>query len=115
MGLSARTKGGVNDDRYINESDDLYPHATTFGDSPYTDTIRRLDPDEVPTTTKDVSRMMQWTHGDTIYGTDVKEDNAFLAYVEDINKGWGKENKYKDIYIDTFLPDIGKRLKTGDM
>jgi len=113
LGLSDRTKTVIAS-ILIDESDDLYPHATIFADSPYTSQIRRVS-DEVPTTTKDMSNMFKWEHGDIVRGTHAKEHSGMQEYRRDINTGYGAEDDYKDIYIDTFLEEsIGDRLKDGD-
>ena len=96
----------------IDEAQDLYPHATTFGDSPW-DTVGRLS-DEVPSTTKDMSAAFQWKHGQVLKGTQANDSPALENYRRDINAGWGQGNKYKDneIYLDTFAP-IGEQLKNS--
>lgn len=113
MAISERTKTTPGQST-INESDDLYPHPSPLGDNPWEgETIRRFG-DDVSTTTKDISALAQWKHGQKIRGTFAKSQEGMMSEINDINKAWGKQKQRKDVYIDTFLPDIGKRLKDGD-
>ena len=50
---------------------------------------------------------MEWEHGDTLYGTFAKSHHAMKEYINDINRAWGKEDSYKDWYIDTFKKKVG--------
>jgi hypothetical protein len=118
LALSDKTLTAINDERYVtDETDDFYPCATTLGrTSPYTSNIRRLNPDEIPTTTADMSRAFKWQYGDKLYGTQAKKNAALKRHRKDINKSYGKEDDYKDIYIDTLLPyPIGPRFEDGDL
>ena len=71
---------------------------------------------EVPNTTEDMKAMMEWEHGDTIYGTEAKGNKGMLDYRKDIDADWGTQDSYKHIYIDIFKDKpIGPRLKKGDV
>lgn len=102
--------------QWVTESQELYPHATVFSTHNATladtipATVLRLT-DEAPRTSEDMSNMYKWEHGKKVRGTHAKEDEALERYRTDINKAYGKEGDYKDIYIDTFLPNIAQRLK----
>lgn len=119
MAKSELTKTRINDERYVtDENDDFYPSATSLGrSSSYTDTIRRLNPDDVPTTTADMSRMFKWEYGDEIYGTHAKANLWGKEYRKDINKWYGREGDYLDIYINTLIKDklVSERLEDGDL
>lgn len=71
---------------------------------------------DVNTTKDDMSALFKWKHGEKIYGTHAKSNNAMRIYRRDINKAYGKQNQYKDVYVDTFLPFplTKKRIKKGD-
>lgn len=58
----------------------------------------------IPTTTKDMKALMEWEHGQKIYGTFAKESEGQNKYIRDINAAWGKEDIYDEqmIFIDTF-------------
>lgn len=99
--------------RAVRDVDDLYPDytATPVATSATpqarefsikdTGSTQRLDGNEVPSTTRDMNRLFTWKHGDKIFGTHAKSNKAMNAYRNDINKGWGRDKFYKDIYIDT--------------
>lgn len=67
---------------------------------------------DIPTTTKDMRALMQWEHGQKIYGTFAKESEGQNKYINDINTAWGKEDRYDQqmIFIDTFKP-VGPQLE----
>ena len=65
---------------------------------------------DIPTTTKDMTALMEWEHGDVLYGTQAKDQKDMKAYREDINKAWGQESRYKDFYVDTFK-SVSEQLK----
>jgi len=60
-----------------------------------------------PNVTTDLENLMEWEHGDTLYGTFAKSHHAMKEYINDINRAWGKEDSYKDWYIDTFKKKVG--------
>ena len=96
----------------VNEKDDLYPDRSATpasdGSFPIRDTGAQVyrHGDEVPTTTKDMSRLFKWEYGDEIYGTEAKGHESMKDYMKDIGRAYGKQNKYKDIYVDTY--DVNK-------
>lgn len=99
----------------IPNRDDTYPDraATPLSDGsfPINDPCSTLrHGEEIPTTTDDMSALFQWEHGDEVRGTQAAKHPGMKRYIEDINKAYGKEGSYKDIYIDTFKP-IGEQLK----
>ena len=103
--------------QWIQESQDLYPHATVFSDHNATlaglipATVLRLS-DEVPKTSVDISNVAKWKHGDKVRGTHAKENEAFKRYRQDINKAYGQQDSYQDFFIDTLIPNnLGKRIK----
>jgi len=104
LALSEKTKT-VLQRSLIRDKDDLYPDraATSVnGAFPVKDTGSTYrHGDEVPTTTKDVSAMFKWEHGDELYGTHANEYEPLKTYRKDINRAYGKESQYKDVYIDT--------------
>lgn len=61
----------------------------------------RLPEEEVPRTTIDMSYLFQWRHGDILYGNQHREHTMFKGHVKDIEKAWGNEFDYLDVYIDT--------------
>ena len=71
---------------------------------------------DVNTTDDDMEALFEWKHGDKIYGTNAKSNRGMREYRRDINNAWGKQNNYKDIYVDTLLPYklTRKRIKKGD-
>ena len=91
----------------VNEKDDLYPDRSATpasdGSFPIRDTGAQVyrHGDEVPTITKDMNKLFTWEVGDEIYGTHAKKHEAMKEYMKDMEKAYGKQNKYKDIYIDT--------------
>ena len=92
--------------------DDTYPdrEATRQSDGTYdkkdTGSTYRLNKDEVPTTTEDMSALFQWEHGDKVYGTHAKAHVGMKQYIKDIDNAWGQENSYLDIYIDTLREGV---------
>ena len=68
-----------------------------------------VDIADVPTTTDDMTALMEWEHGDTVRGNQAKAHPGMNNYRNDINKGYGKEGTAKTVYIDTFKP-VGKQL-----
>jgi len=66
---------------------------------------------DVPTTTADMSALMEWEQGDEVYGTFAKTRPGPKSYVRDIKRAKGKDKQYKDIYIDTFMPVADQLLK----
>jgi hypothetical protein len=103
----------------VNEKDDLYPDRSATpasdGSFPIRDTGAQTyrHGDEVPTTTKDMNKLFKWEHGDEIYGSQAKNHEGMKAYMKDINKAFGKQGKYKDIYIDIYDPNkpVSKQLE----
>lgn len=103
----------------VRDVDDLYPDrvATTASDGTWP--IRQVSTstyrygDEVPTTTKDMHELFMWEHGDEVKGTQAKKHIGMKNYQRDINKAFGKEDKYKDIYVDTYTEDnlVSKQLE----
>jgi len=116
--MSERTKTRINDERYVtDENDDFYPSATSLGrSSPYSGTIRRINPDDIPTTTADMSRMFRWEYGDKVYGSHAKQNTWGKEYRRDINAYYGKEDEYLDKYIDTLFGEklVSERFEDGD-
>jgi len=113
MPISERTKTKINASIFIQDKDDLYPDRDASGNLVASLTLRRrLSDDDVPRTSKDMSRLFMWEHGDKIYGTEAKLQRGMKMYMEDINKAWGREKDYESnmIFIDTTKP-IGKQLK----
>lgn len=92
--------------------DDTYPdrEATRQADGTYnkrdTGSTYRLNKDEVPTTTEDMSALFQWEHGDKVYGKHANSHIGMQNYIKDIDNAWGQENSYLDIYIDTLRPNV---------
>lgn len=67
----------------------------------------------VPTTTTDHTNLETWEYGDDIKGSFVKSLDAWMRYVQDIERAYGNEDDYYNgniIYIDTFKP-LGDQLK----
>lgn len=97
----------------VRDVDDLYPDRVATRAADGTFPIRQVSTstyrhgDEVPTTTKDMNKLFMWEHGDEVYGTQAKEHEGMKTYRKDINKAYGKESQYKDIYIDNYT---GKEL-----
>lgn len=118
--LSDRTKETLNRTA-VRQEDDLYPDRTATPDSdgnyPLSDadaTTLRLNEDEVPRTTKDMSEYFKWEHGDVLYGSFAKKVARKHKYVKDINKKYGKEDDYNSnaILIDTLSDKgVGEQLK----
>lgn len=50
--------------------------------------------------------MFIWVYGDRLYGSEAKAHNGMKEYRRDIERAYGKQDSYKDIYIDTFRTDI---------
>jgi len=102
----------------VRDVNDLYPDRTATPTSAGVFPIRQVSTstyrhgDEVPTTTKDMNALFMWEHGDEIYGTEAKEHEGMKNYRRDINKAFGKQDSYKDIYVDTFAQKkaISKQL-----
>jgi hypothetical protein len=95
------------------ETQDYYPHATWVGTTLnpwYGETVMRLNEDDVPSTTRDMSKAFKFEHGDKIRGTHANENIPLKNHRNDINKGFGQQGNYKDFYIDTFKP-VGEQLK----
>jgi len=68
--------------------------------------VYRLSNDEsngVPKTSLDMSKLYEWVHGQTLYGTEAKENAAMQEYIKDINEAYGNESKYNNnmIFINT--------------
>ena len=88
------------------DSLDLYPDRAATPTSPGVFPIRDTGAtsnrfgDDVPTTTKDMNALFMWEHGDIVYGKQAKDHVGMKRYRNDINTSYGKESKYKDIYID---------------
>ena len=111
--LSDRTKTAVSGG-YVREDQDYYPDRDASGHLIATSaTVYRLNEDEIPTTTRDMSRKFKWEHGDELYGTFAKKESACMtSHIRDINRQYGREDDYKNIFIDTFSKDgIGKQLE----
>lgn len=99
----------------VKEKDDTYPDRqatpTSAGVFPLASpnaTHLRLPPDEIPSTTDDMSAAFKWQHGEEIYGTHAKDNKALEEYRRDINRGYNNEDM-EDAYVDTFKP-IGPQL-----
>lgn len=110
MALSEKTKT-VLERTLVRDKDGLYPDRAATPDAngnyPIKDTGSTYrHGDEVPTTTKDMNELYTWEHGDEIYGTQAKENGPMERYRRDINKAYGKEGQYKDLYINTFGPAL---------
>ena len=107
MALSEKTKT-VLQRSLVRDQDDLYPDrsaTSVAGAFPVKDTGSTYrQGSEVPTTTKDMSALFKWEHGDEVFGTFANEREAMKRYRNDINRAYGKEDKYKDKYIDTLSP-----------
>ena len=119
--LDARTKTAIAGGAIL-ESGELYPHATVFGatqNSWNAATVYRLNTDEVPNTSKDMSEMYKWTYGKKLYGTHAKENVGGKVQRKAINAVYGREADYYGnvVYIDTLRTDktIGERLRKGDI
>lgn len=105
----------------VNEVDDLYPDRSATPDSSTatpmaheysirstTATVGRLD---APTTTKDMSRLFTWEHGDPIYGTFANQNIGMNEFIDDIEAEYGREDDYKPYFIDTTSEEgIGPQL-----
>jgi hypothetical protein len=111
MAVSEETKTAISRS-LVRDIDDLYPdrEATKQADGTYdkrdTGSTYRINKDEVPTTTQDMSALFQWEHGDKVYGTNAKMSVGMKNYIKDINTAWGQENSYLDIYIDTLREKV---------
>ena len=96
----------------VRDIDDTYPdrEATRQSDGTYnkrdTGSTYRLNKDEVPTTTEDMSALFQWEHGDKVYGSRAKAHVGMKNYIKDIDNAWGQEDSYLDIYIETLSQDV---------
>lgn len=117
MALSEKTKT-ILGRTLKRDVDQIYPdrQATPLADGTFpvrdTGSTYRID-DEVPSTTKDMNKLYEWEYGEDLYGTQAKENSAVKEYRKDINTAYGKEDKYKDIYVDTYTGRIlvSKQLK----
>ena len=69
-----------------------------------------VDISDVSTTTKDMSSLFKWKHGDSVRGTQAKAHPGMEEYRRDINKGYGKQDSQKTIYVNTFEA-VGKQLE----
>jgi len=92
---------------YVRDADGIYPDRTATpasdGSFPIRDTgYTYRHGDSVPTTTKDMNKLFEWEHGDKVYGTQADEHIGMKNYRDDINKAYGKESDYEDIYIDIY-------------
>lgn len=58
-------------------------------------------PSEVANTTDDMSNLAKWKYGDEIYGTYAKSSKGLYGYVKDIKKAYGKEDSYRNFFVDT--------------
>lgn len=116
MALSEKTKT-VLARNLVRDKDDLYPDRAATPDSngnfPIKDTGSTLrHGDEVPTTTKDMNALYKWEKGEKVYGAHAKTYKPMERYRRDINKAYGKQGKYKDLYIDVFGPKlVSEQLK----
>ena len=45
--------------------------------------------------------LFRWRHGETLYGNQHTKHAMYKGYVKDIEKQWGQEDKYLDVYITT--------------
>lgn len=65
--------------------------------------VFRLNPAEVPSTTVDMIAAFNWKHGEKLYGSHAKENEALKRYRTDINNAYGRERDYDDnmIFVDT--------------
>jgi len=86
MPLSIKTKTALSQ-RVILAREDLFPdrEATPSGTSTYDirdvgATVARL-PDEIPSTTKDMSALYKWECGDDLYGTHAKSSPVLKRIV----------------------------------
>jgi hypothetical protein len=117
-GYSDRTKTVI-PRMLIPDIEDFFPDrsATPNADGSFPKRVTgtstwRLPEGDVPRTTIDMWYLFQWRHGDTLYGNQHKEHTMFKGHVQDIEKQWGKEDEYLDIYIETesYVP-IEEQLK----
>lgn len=53
-------------------------------------------------TKDDMEDAFKWEHGDIVRGSYAKTSEGLKNYRDDINRAWGNQDNYKDIYIDTF-------------
>ena len=49
-----------------------------------------------------MNSLFEWEHGDKVYGTHAEEHPGMKNYIKDIDKAYGKESDYKDIYVDIY-------------
>jgi hypothetical protein len=121
MAISEKTKT-ILTRSLIYDADDLYPDRAATPTSPGVFPIRDTGAtsnrfgDEVPTTTKDMNKLFEWEHGDVLYGKQAKDHVGMKRYREDIDKAYGKQDKYKDKYIDIYTGRIpvSKQLEEFD-
>lgn len=115
-GFSPETSASVPRVR-IKSVDDLYPDrqatpaGTDFrGNTIYptkeTGVVPRLF--DIPTTTKDMSKLFQWEEGDEIRGDHAKDYTPMIEYARDIMSA--NQDEYRHIFINTMSP-IGPQLK----
>ena len=109
MPLSDRTKTTLSGANKIEEQ------ICDFAYDPGATPVYRLSNDEndgVPKTSDDMTRLYEWEHGDLIYGTHAKENEAMQEYINDINRAWGRESDYDNnmIFVDTNKP-VGEQLE----
>ena len=100
MPISERTQTPISGANKVEEQISEFSHDT--GATP----VYRLsndDKDGVPKTSVDMTRLYEWEHGDTIYGTNAKDEIGMNTYIDDINKAWGREKDYDSnmIFVDT--------------
>lgn len=75
-----------------------------------------ISADDINTTADDMESLFKWEHGDIVRGTKADSNKGMREYRRDINRAWGKQDSYKDVYVDTFLPYklTIKRIRKGD-
>jgi hypothetical protein len=63
--------------------------------------LEAADESQTTTTTEDMDAAFSWEHGETLYGSEAKENEGLKRYRKDINSAWGKQSSYKPLYIFT--------------
>lgn len=96
MPLSERTKATLSGANVVEAQ------YCTFAFDPGATPIYRLS-DEVPSTTRDMTALYKWEHGDVLYGTHAKEDVGMKSVIDDTNKAFGREKDYEKnmIFVNT--------------
>jgi len=106
MPISEKTKTAISGANKVEEQ------IADFAFDPGATPVYRLNSDEVPKTSDDMTRLYKWQHGDKIYGTHAKEEVGMNEYIKDINKAFGRQKDYEHnmIFINDYKP-IGDKLE----